>query len=256
MIFTNRPKTEIDVKLNGTPIERSTCERFLGVLVDEKLSWSDHIKMLASKISRNSGIIYKLKGIVPESVLKTLYNSFIQSNLNFCSSVWGLRSKNSVELLFRAQKKSIRAIENRFNLFFYNKDTGECPCHTKEIFERNSLLTVHNLIAKNCLTLMHKVYVGRCPQPIKNFFYKSSLDCRPRREQKFFEVPFNRLKSVDNAISFKGPKFYNMTVNQINTQILANTTYKQPLMQNKFHDPFKKSLKLHLLKVQSEGDSS
>ena len=98
MIFTNRPKIEIDVKLNGTLIERSVCERFLGVLVDDNLSWSNHIKSLASKISRNSGIMYKLKGIVPDSVLKTLYNSFIQSNLNYCSTVWGLRSKNSVNL--------------------------------------------------------------------------------------------------------------------------------------------------------------
>ena len=257
MIFTNRPKIEIDVKLNGTLIERSTCERFLGVLVDENLSWSDHIKSLASKISRNSGIIYKLKGIVPESVLKTLYNSFIQSNLNYCSSVWGLRSKNSVELLFRAQKKAIRAIENRFNRFFYNKDTGECPCHTKEIFKRNDMLTVHNLIAKNCLAMMQRVYVGRCPQPIKNLFSKSTLIYhRPRRIQTFFEVPLNRLRSADNAISYKGPKFYNLIVNQINTQILVNTSYKQPLMQHKFHDPFKKWVKGYLLEVQSEGDSS
>ena len=158
MLFTNRPKIEIDVKLNGTLIERSVCERFLGVLVDDNLSWSNHIKSLASKISRNSGIMYKLKGIVPDSVLKTLYNSFIQSNLNYCSTVWGLRSKNSVEPLFRAQKKAIRTVENRYNLFFYNKDTGECPCHTKEIFERNDFLTVHNLIAKNCLSMMQKVY--------------------------------------------------------------------------------------------------
>ena len=256
MIITNRPKIDIDVKLNGTPIERSVCERFLGVLVDENLSWSDHIKSLASKISRNSGIIYKLKGIVPESVLKTLYNSFIQSNLNFCSSVWGLRSKNSVEPLFRAQKKAIRAVEKCFNLFFYNKDTGECPCHTKEIFERNSLLTVHNLIAKNCLSMMQKVYVGHCPQPIKYLFSKPTLaNSRPRRVHKFFDVPLNRLKSADNAISYKGPKFYNLIVNQINTEILANTSYKEPQMQNKFFDPFKKCAKGHLLKVQSDGDA-
>ena len=153
--------------MNGTLIERSVCERFLGVLVDDNLSWSNHIKSLASKISRNSGIMYKLKGIVPDSVLKTLYNSFIQSNLNYCSTVWGLRSKNSVEPLFRAQKKAIRTVENRYNLFFYNKDTGECPCHTKEIFERNDFLTVHNLIAKNCLSMMQKVYIGLCPQPIQ-----------------------------------------------------------------------------------------
>ena len=127
----------------------------------------------------------------------------------------------------------------------------------KEIFERNSLLTVHNLIAKNCLTMMQRVYIGRCPQPIKNIFSESTLvNRRPQRVQKFFEVPQNRLRSADNAISYKGPKFYNLIVNQINAQIVENTSYTQPLMQNKFLDPFKNCVKGHLLGVQSEGDSS
>ena len=127
----------------------------------------------------------------------------------------------------------------------------------EEIFKLNDMLTVHNLIAKNCMAMMQRVYVGRCPQPINNLFSKSTLiNHRPRRIQTFFEVPLNRLRSADNAISYKGPKFYNLIVNQINTQILANTSYKQPLMQHKFHDPFKKWVKGYLLEVQSEGDSS
>ena len=118
----------------------------------------------------------------------TLYYSFFQSHLNYCSSVWGLRSKNSVEPLFRAQKKAVRAIENRFNNYFYNKETGECPCHTKEIFTRNKLLTVHNLIAKNCLTLVQKVLVGLCPMPIRQLFCKSNLT-NQRHTTKFLGVP-------------------------------------------------------------------
>ena len=150
----------------------------------------------------------------------------------------------------------IRAVEKGFNLLFYNKDTGECPCHTKEIFERNSLLTVHNLIAKNCLSMMQKVYVGLCPEPIKYLFSKPTVaNNRPRRVHKFFDIPLNRLKSADNAISYKGPKFYNLIVNQINAEILLNSSYKQPLMQNKFHDTFKKCATGHLLKMQSEGDA-
>ena len=85
MIFSNVEKTDLNIKIKSTPISRSRCEKFLGILVDDSLSWTDHINGLASKISRNVGILYKLKGIVPESVLRTLYNSFVQSNLNYCS---------------------------------------------------------------------------------------------------------------------------------------------------------------------------
>lgn len=256
MIFSKREKVDIDVRLYGKQIERSSCERFLGVLVDDALSWSHHLSAIASKLSRNAGIIFKLKGIVPESVLKMLYNSFIQSHLNYCSSVWGLRSKNSVEVLFRAQKKAVRAVENRFNNCFYNKDTGELPCHTKEIFERNKILTVHNLIAKNCLTVMQKIHFGLGPQPIKKLFVKSPTICNTRRHAKFFEIPNNRLKIVDNAIAHKGPKLYNFIVNTINKEITEQTAYKQPLMQNKFLNTYKKYLKSFLLEIQSEGGTS
>ena len=149
----------------------------------------------------------------------------------------------------------MRAIENRYNNFFFNKDSGECACHTKEIFARNSLLTVQNLIAKNCLTIMQKVYVGLSPQPIENIFCKS-INVNRRRAQTFFNVPLNRLKSVDNALPFKGPKFYNTIINRINERILENIACKEPLLQNKFSEPFKNCLKLYLLTAQAEGDSS
>jgi len=48
--------------------------------------------------------------------------------------------------------------------------TGELPCHTKEIFTRNKLLTVYNLIAKNYLTAMHRVYRKNYPKPILEIF--------------------------------------------------------------------------------------
>ena len=44
---------------NGIDIEKTECERFLGVLLDEKLTFTKHIAKLASKISINSGIIFQ-----------------------------------------------------------------------------------------------------------------------------------------------------------------------------------------------------
>ena len=81
MIFTNRHNVERDLNLtlNGTKIEYTEQERFLGVILDNKLSWSAHINLLSAKLSRNAGIIYRLKGIVSQSILKTLYDYMIVS---------------------------------------------------------------------------------------------------------------------------------------------------------------------------------
>ena len=136
---------------------------------------------------------------MPEAVLKTLYNSFVQFHLNYCSSVWGLGSKNSLEKLFISQKRAVRAIENRHNKCSYDKKTGELPCHTKEIFSRNKILTIYNMVAKNCMITMHKVYQGIMHRPIHDLFsiIKITAQNNNLRDTKLFNIPFKRLKSAD-----------------------------------------------------------
>ena len=71
MVFTNLrvELSDLNISLNGRQLERVESERFL----DQNMSWKLHIAKLASKISMNSGTIYKLKGIVPNKILMTLY---------------------------------------------------------------------------------------------------------------------------------------------------------------------------------------
>ena len=155
--------------------------------MESNLNWKTHISNLAAKISRNAGILYKLKGLVPNKVFRLVYNSLIQSHLNYCSNIWGLGAESSLNSIFISQKKAIRAVENGFNNCFYNKDTGELPCHTKPIFARNNFLTIYNIVAKNCLTAMHKVYLDISPVNVQKLF---NINRDPvhnsRRDPEFF----------------------------------------------------------------------
>ena len=252
MIFTNRHKIkkDLDLTLNGTKIEYTERERFLGVIVDSNMSWSAHINLLSAKISRNAGIIYSLKGIVPQSILKNLYDSFVQSHLNYCTSVWGLGSKSSLQPLFIAQKKAIRAMEYGYNNCFYKSSTGELPCHTKEIFKRNKILTIHNLVAKNCLIAMQKVYLNVSPDNILKLFIIVNEN-RPRRDPVYFLVPYSRLKSQDKILEFKGPKLYNEVVNKINKN--NSSTDVQLRVENSYINRFKNEITNFLLLKQSSG---
>ena len=91
MIFSNKQCNEnLNIRLNNIAINRTKCERFLGVLLDDKLSFKQHIAKLATKISINSGIIFKLKGIVPQKVLKLLYDSFKYSHTLIFALTYGV----------------------------------------------------------------------------------------------------------------------------------------------------------------------
>jgi len=253
MIFSNkrgidRRDHDLNINFNGASIKRVDSERFLGVILDSNLSFQSHITALSGKISRNSGILFKLKGIVPENILKLVYNSLIQSHLNYCSNVWGLGSKASLATIFRSQKKAIRAIENKYNNAFYNKETGELPCHIKEIFARNKLLTVYNIVAKNCLVAMHKIYHGSSPVNISKLFVAvAGPNYSARRDPNFFEIGRSRLVALDRTLPFKGPKMYNNYTNKINKE---NTLR----LECKLLDPFKNIVSHYLLNLQKAGE--
>ena len=188
-IFTNRARQDINISIGGQKLIQSVQERFLGVIIDNKLNWAQHIKHLTSKVSRNAGVLYKLKGIVPNKVLKMMYNSFIESHLYYCATIWGVGSKSSIDRLFSAQKKGIRATDSQFHNYRYDKDTGAIQAHTKRIFNILEILALPNLIAKSCLCLMHKIYMKVAPTKINGMFEVENSS-RPRRDPQYFSTPY------------------------------------------------------------------
>ena len=77
MVFSKRTiDTNFTVKIGNTLIERKSEARFLGVIVDEKLTWTKHIKALRSKMCRYVGIMYKIKSSLPLQAFKHAYKFF------------------------------------------------------------------------------------------------------------------------------------------------------------------------------------
>ena len=132
MIFS-RSKTELTgpLILCNTAIERESESRFLGVIIDENLTWARHIQTVQSKMTRYIGIMYKLKNLLPLKARILIYHSFIQSHINYCSLVWGFAARTHIDSLFSKQKKGIRAVVPGFINYKYRD--GVLPGHTKNI---------------------------------------------------------------------------------------------------------------------------
>ena len=155
MIF-HRQHLQLDreFKISGKVIDRETEVRFLGVIVDDKLTWSKHISTVKTKMARYIGIMYKLKHVLPLKARIQIFQSMVQSHLNYCSLIWGFAAKSNIELLFRNQKKAMRAVMPGYVNYFYKE--GKIPTHTKESFYKYNILTIHGIIIKNALIFMHK----------------------------------------------------------------------------------------------------
>ena len=92
MVFhhpNKRLPQNFEIKINNTLIERAREFCFLGLTINEHLTWKTHINKISNKVSKYTGILNKLKQFLPQNILRTLYCSLIQSQLSYCILVWG-----------------------------------------------------------------------------------------------------------------------------------------------------------------------
>ena len=101
-----------NIKLDNTDIEVVTSMKFLGLIIDEKLSWKTHVDGICRTIFRNIGIINKVKFCLPTSSLLMLYSTLIFPYLNYGILVWGNTHSLYLERILFLQKKAIRVICN------------------------------------------------------------------------------------------------------------------------------------------------
>ena len=84
--------------------------KFLGVLIDENLTWKDHIDAISKTMSRNIGMINKLKHFVPKRILLSLYYTLVMPYLNYGILAWENSCKTYLNKLLKLQKRAIRHI--------------------------------------------------------------------------------------------------------------------------------------------------
>ena len=82
-------ETQFQITIENESITRVDSTKFLGAIVDQKLTWQQHITYISLKISKSLNILRRLKYKLPKKCLISLYYSLIYPHLNYCIIVWG-----------------------------------------------------------------------------------------------------------------------------------------------------------------------
>ena len=119
-----------EIMIDGIAIERVHDFNFLGLTLDDNMSWKSHTNKIANKISRALGIINMLKNTLPRRILFTLYSSLVLPYLQYSILCWGF-NPGRITIL---QKRAIRLISgSKYN------------AHTEPIFKTYGLLNLKDI---------------------------------------------------------------------------------------------------------------
>ena len=76
------------ITFNTAPVGCTTCQKHLGLYLDEKLSFYDHINAKISKANKGIGIIKRLSDTLPRNSLLTIYKFFIRPHRDYCDIIY------------------------------------------------------------------------------------------------------------------------------------------------------------------------
>ena len=200
MVFGNKNKTPTNMELHigCQPIEKVEHTKFLGVILDHKITRKKHINYISSKIAKGIGIIKKVRKYLNSDTLISLYYSFIYPYLIYCNHVWGNTCKTIMNSLVSLQKKIIRII------------CGVRPReHTDPLFKRLKFLNCEDINKYLLSRLMYRIHHGDITMLDGYFIKNSNVHTHNTRQTDHYHVPPVKTNLGKASFKYQGALIWN-----------------------------------------------
>ena len=175
--------------------------KFLGVNIDPKLNFKNHVSNLIKKLSSALFFMRNAKNILSTKALTFLYYSIFHSHLIYGIQAWSSCPQYMITEVFKLQKKAIRIINNTS----YNS-------HTESLFKKSKILPVPSLIQFFKLQFMQQYTQGFLPAIFDNVWINANVHFAAGqvqyalRNRENFYLPLCRLTSLEIHPHFSFPK--------------------------------------------------
>ena len=90
----------------------------LGLEVDNKLNFNEHISKLCNKSAGQLNALCRIGYLIGLEERKILINSFIYANFNYCPPVWHFSSRKSINKMENIQERALRFLLNNYSSDF------------------------------------------------------------------------------------------------------------------------------------------
>jgi len=192
MLFHNKQKiiTPVTINFDGKSIESVNHFKYLGITLDNSLTFNPHISKLHCALAKTIGTLNMIKRFVSEHILLQIYYALIHSKLCYGLLVWGHKSLKLAKL----QKRAVRVVTNsRYN------------AHTEPLFKRLNILKIHDIHKLQIYKLIYKIVNCSLPKYFQNIEIARPVDIHNYNTRTKYRLikRFHRKTLTENCIGVK-----------------------------------------------------
>ena len=202
MMINKRQSTTYDIVIDGEPIELVKSMKYLGVIIDDRLTFNSNIEYIANKINKKISLLYRIRKKIDRDLRLTFFKTTVPPHFDYCSSILFLANENQFNQLQLLMNRALRIIENADRL---------TNIHT--MLESTDLLDVKQRVYYNVMMLIYRAQNQLLPENLCNQFklIGHSQPYTLRNNEQLRPPPYTTATS-QNSFMYKGAQLYNSFV--------------------------------------------
>ena len=159
-----RQKQNITISMNNENLKQVKSTTFLGIVIDECLTWKNHLNSISKKIIKSASIISRIRHFTNLKSLKLVYYALVYPYLIYGNLIWGNTYKNRISKLVNIKKNIVRLMT--FKSYFEHSEPIFNDLQILDLYKINSYLT--------CLFMFRYYNLQNLPEMFENYFSKNN----------------------------------------------------------------------------------
>ena len=200
------PNQPDNIEFHDQQIKRTSHIKFLGVILDENLTWNLHINELCSKLKRLFHIFYNIRNVLSKDNIKTIYYTLIYSRIKYGITVFGQACDSKLKRIQTLQNQLLKVLSGKNYRF-----------STDMLHNEFELLKIKDIVKQEIITFVHNFFSNSLPPVFSGYFetLASNHNRNTRNGSNLIKITSHTSNFAAASIKIQGAKVWNRLDNSL-----------------------------------------
>ena len=186
----------VTAKIGNEIIQSSTSVKLLGITIDNKLTFNDHVTKLCNKASKKIHALGRIASYMSSDKLKLIVRAYIESEFNYCPLIWMHHNRTLNNRINKIHERALRLVYTDHTLTF------------PELLEKDNTFTIHERNVQKLATEMYQVNNNLSPKIVTEIFTKHNTTYNLRKNKTWEGHNIRTVTYGTETVCFRGPKIW------------------------------------------------
>ena len=202
-LLISKHSNDIFINVEEEVIECSSSVKLLGVTIDNKLNFDEHVTKLCKKASQKIHALARISNFMSQDKLRIIMKAFIESQFGYCPLIWMFHSRTLNNRINRLHERALRLVYKDPRLTF------------DQLLRKDNSFRVHHRNLQILATEMYKTKNNLSPTLMKQVFPDREIHYSLRNVNPFQSFNVRTVFNGTNTVAFQGPKIWAMVPEDI-----------------------------------------